>query len=44
MEEITAAEVHPEAEQDDLESALTAEAEQATGHAGNTIVAWALVS
>jgi hypothetical protein len=44
MEEITAAEVHPEAEQDDLESALTAKAEQATGHAGNTIVAWALVS
>jgi Fe-S-cluster containining protein len=43
-EEITAAEVHPETEQDDLESALTAEAELANGHAGNTIIAWALVS
>jgi hypothetical protein len=38
--EIAAAEVHLDS--DDLEAELTAEAEQARGLAGNTIIAWAL--
>lgn len=40
-EEITAAAVHLETNA--LESALVSEAEQATGRAGQTIVAWALI-
>ena len=39
-EEIAACEVHLDS--DSLESSLTAEAEQAIGRSGSTIIAWAL--
>ncbi len=41
-EEIAACEVHVDS--GNLEESLTAEAERATGHSGNTLVAWALLS
>ncbi len=41
-DEIAASEVHLDCE--DLENAVTAEAERFSGRAGNTLIAWALVS